>query len=277
MNELQTQYEQQIKEYQSNIKQALEDTDKVRAELKRFQEENLQKEKQTNETINALKEGNEKLQSELNHRGKIFVSLINFQQFFIIELQANSTLNEREAQYEQQVKDYQSKLEQTTQTLKTLQSELTTLQEEKNAKEKIIDTLKHDYEKLQAQLQDQGLLFSSPLFTFIFLNYLIDRSQTTLFNERVSQFETQIKEFQTKADQASQEIQELRKALEEKTSQEKQLNESLRSSKQDYEQQILTLKTLITELETQSLFIYSFYFRQSIVSIRSNEINGIFC
>ena len=70
VNELQSQYEQQIKEYQSNIKQALADTEKVRVELKQFQEENLQKDKQTNETINALKQEKEKLQTELNHRGK---------------------------------------------------------------------------------------------------------------------------------------------------------------------------------------------------------------
>ncbi len=64
-----SQYEQQIKEYQSNIDQASRETEKVRTELKQIHEENLSKEKQTNDLINTLKQDyekqGEKLQQEL--------------------------------------------------------------------------------------------------------------------------------------------------------------------------------------------------------------------
>ena len=88
VTELQSQYEQQIKEYQSNIKQALEETGKVRTELKQFHEENLLKEKQINELINSLKQEKEKLQSELNHRGKLSSSFPD--QFQIIHCRTSS-------------------------------------------------------------------------------------------------------------------------------------------------------------------------------------------
>lgn len=79
-------------------------------------------------------------------------------------------------------------------------------------------------------------------------------------NERETHYEQQIKEYQNKRDQAVRETQDLRteltKVQEEKACSEKQLNDSLNSIKQDFEQQIQTLKTQITELESQSLFIY---------------------
>jgi chromosome segregation ATPase len=84
---------------------------------------------------------------------------------FFRELQANSTLNERETQYEQQIKDYQNKLEQSTQNIQTIQLELTKFQEEKNSNEKIINSLKQDYEKLQNEL---GLIS----FRFLFFIHL---------------------------------------------------------------------------------------------------------
>ena len=75
VNELQSQYDQQIKEYQSNINHALEETNKARVELKEFQENNLLKEKQTNDLTHSLKQDNEKLQTELKHRGTSFLFL----------------------------------------------------------------------------------------------------------------------------------------------------------------------------------------------------------
>ena len=62
VSERESQYEQQLKEYQSNINQAIRETDKVRAELKQIQDENSSKEKQTNDLINSLKQ-------ELTDRG----------------------------------------------------------------------------------------------------------------------------------------------------------------------------------------------------------------
>lgn len=86
-------------------------------------------------------------------------------------------------------------------------------------------------------------------------------------NER----ENQLKEYQTKGDQASQEIQDLRNALEEKNSKEKQLNDSINSLKQDFEKQIQSLKTQITQLENQSLSLFSLALHQSILFSRSNK------
>ena len=76
-------------------------------------------------------------------------------------------------------------------------------------------------------------------------------------NKRESHYENQIKELQTKRDQAIRESQDIRNELnklqEDKTSIEKQLNETINSLKQDFEKQIQSFQTQITELENQSL------------------------
>ena len=69
LSERESEYEQQIKEYQSNLNQAVEDTAKLRNELKQIQDENHSKEKELNDLINTLKQDHEKLQTELNQRG----------------------------------------------------------------------------------------------------------------------------------------------------------------------------------------------------------------
>ena len=61
-------------------------------------------------------------------------------------------------------------------------------------------------------------------------------------NERETHYETQIKEYQTKRDQAVRETQDLRAELtklqEDKTSHEHQLTDSINTLKQDFEKQI---------------------------------------
>jgi uncharacterized coiled-coil DUF342 family protein len=72
LNERETYYEQQIKEYQTNINQAIRETEKVRNEFKEIHEKNDLKEKQSQALINELKQNYEKIQSELaelNNRG----------------------------------------------------------------------------------------------------------------------------------------------------------------------------------------------------------------
>jgi uncharacterized coiled-coil DUF342 family protein len=72
LNERETYYEQQIKEYQTNINQAIRETEKVRNEFKQIHEKNDLKEKQSQALINELKQNYEKIQSELaelNNRG----------------------------------------------------------------------------------------------------------------------------------------------------------------------------------------------------------------
>ncbi len=72
LNERETYYEQQIKEYQDNLNQLTRETENVRVELKHIQEENDLKEKKTNDLVNELKQNYEKVQNELmdlNDRG----------------------------------------------------------------------------------------------------------------------------------------------------------------------------------------------------------------
>jgi predicted transcriptional regulator len=75
LNECESQYTQQIEEYQSNINRAIHETDQIRTELHQLQLETISKEKQTNDLIDTLKQTNEKLQTELNDRGKSINSL----------------------------------------------------------------------------------------------------------------------------------------------------------------------------------------------------------
>jgi septal ring factor EnvC (AmiA/AmiB activator) len=94
-----------------------------------------------------------------------------------------------------------------------------------------------------------------PLSFLFFYLYQIDQTKNMALNERETHYETQIKEYQSKRDQAIRETQDLRTELtklkEEKTSNEKHLNETLNSSKQDFEKQIQSYQTQITELENQ--------------------------
>ncbi|CAF1284245.1 unnamed protein product [Rotaria sordida] len=240
LTERESHYEQQIKEYQSNIAQAINETEKIRTELKQIQEENISKEKQTNDLINTLKQDYEKqcekLQNdltELNNR----------------EQKLNTTFNERESHYEQQIKDYQNKLDQSTHEIQTVQSELIKLQEEKTINEKksidTINTLKQDYERQYEILKTELTELQDR-----------DRTQNMALNEREAHYEMQIKEYQTKRDQAIRETQDLRNELtklqEEKTSNEKQLNDSINKLKQDFEKQIESSQIQITELENQN-------------------------
>ena len=72
-------------------------------------------------------------------------------------------------------------------------------------------------------------------------------------NDRETYYETQIKEYQVKRDQAVRETQDLRNELnqlqEEKVSNEKQLNDEINNIKQDFEKQLI-------ELENQSLCLF---------------------
>lgn len=126
--------------------------------MKQLQEENLSKEKQTNDLINTLKQEHENKYEQLK------------QEFNEREEKLNSTLHERESHYEQEIKEYQSKLDQSTNQIQDIQAQLTELQEEKSINEKkssdTINTLKQDYERQYeilktelAELQDRGLIY----------------------------------------------------------------------------------------------------------------------
>ncbi|CAF4743492.1 unnamed protein product [Rotaria sp. Silwood1] len=240
LTERESQYEQQIKEYQANITQAIDETEKIRSELKRIQEENISKEQQTNDLINTLKQDYEKQCEKLQND---LVELNNREE------KLNTTLNERESHYEQQLKEYQNKLDQSTHETQTIQSELLKLQEEKSSNEKksidTINTLKQDYERQYEILKTELTELQDR-----------DRTQNMALNERETHYEMQIKEYQSKRDQAIRETQDLRNELtklqEEKTSNEQQLNDSINKLKQDFEKQIESFRIQITELENQN-------------------------
>jgi DNA repair exonuclease SbcCD ATPase subunit len=110
-----------------------------------------------------------------------FFFLLNSIDFFILEHQANTNLNERESRYEQQIKEYQTKLDQSNHDLQNIQSELTKLQEEKVYNEKksndIINSLKQDHERQYetlktelTELQDRGLMILNSFFSISVLN-----------------------------------------------------------------------------------------------------------
>lgn len=102
---------------------------------------------------------------------------------FNLEQKANTIINERQSQYEQEIKDYQNKLDKTTHDFQNSQLELTKLQEENNSNEKksneTINTLKHDYDSLKNELnelQDRGLVSSFSLS--LMFCFLLNRSYT---------------------------------------------------------------------------------------------------
>ncbi len=71
-------------------------------------------------------------------------------------------------------------------------------------------------------------------------------------NERESHYENQIKEYQAKRDQASREIQDLRNELTKFQEEKSVIEKQSIDTKEDFEKQIQSLKTQITDLETQS-------------------------
>ncbi|CAF1001129.1 unnamed protein product [Rotaria magnacalcarata] len=208
LSERESEYEQRMKQYQSDIDEINRESEQLCLELKKIQEENRSKEKQATDLINTIKQEYEKkceqLQNELSER----------------EQKANATLNERESHYEQQIKDYQAKLEQSTHEI----------QEEKTSNEKkfndTINTLKQDYERQYEILKTELTELQDR-----------DRTQNMALNERESHYEVQIKEYQTKRDQAIRESQDLRTEL---------------TKLQDLEQQIESYKIQIIELENQN-------------------------
>ncbi|CAF3949096.1 unnamed protein product [Adineta steineri] len=240
VNERESQYEQKIQEYQTNINQAIQETDKVRLELKQIHEENLLKEKQTNELINTLKQDYEEQSKKL----RIELTELNDR-----ENKAMTNFKERESTFEIQLKEYENKFGKLNDQLETNQSELLKLQEEKISNEKksteAINTLKQDYERQYEILKTELTELQDR-----------DRTQNMASNERETHYESQIKEYQTKRDQAVRETQDLRNELtklqEDKNLNETKLNESINTIKQDSEKQIQSLKTQINELENQN-------------------------
>jgi uncharacterized phage infection (PIP) family protein YhgE len=160
-SEHESQFEQQIKDYQNNISQAARDTEQVRAELKKIQEESLQKENESKKLMDQLQQKYDQLQADLKDRGRfIFETRPLTILSPSVELKASSTLSERESQYEQQIKDYQNNISQAARDTEQVRTELKQSQEQSVQKEndskKLIDQLQQKYDQLQADLKDRG-------------------------------------------------------------------------------------------------------------------------
>jgi DNA repair exonuclease SbcCD ATPase subunit len=70
-NERAAHFEQQCKEYRDNIRQLTNDSERMRIDLKRIQDEYLLKDKQHTDSLNEYKQKCDQLQQELNDRGEI--------------------------------------------------------------------------------------------------------------------------------------------------------------------------------------------------------------
>ncbi len=90
-------------------------------------------------------------------------SKLNF--IFILERKTSRNLHQRDAQFDQQINEYEKKLEQANLQNQHLQSELEKLKEEKMNFNETINTITHDFETLKIELQNRGLMiFAIPYF-----------------------------------------------------------------------------------------------------------------
>ncbi len=158
VNQDESHYEKQMKEYENNLNQATTETQHIRTELAKLEEEKVLHDNKTNSLINSLKQDYERqyeiLQNQLN------------------ELQTqgrteNVILNERIAHYEIEIKEYQIKIDQDDHKMQNLLDELKSLQEEKISQEqklnKTIETLKSTHQELRMEideLNERGLFVS---------------------------------------------------------------------------------------------------------------------
>jgi F0F1-type ATP synthase membrane subunit b/b' len=141
--------------------------------------------------------------------------------FLIVERKASKHLHQRDIQFNQQITEYEKRLEQADLHSQQLQSELEKLREEKINFNETIHTITHDLETLKIELQNRGLMTFSYILFFIFL---IDRNDT---------------EYKSKTDQSHLEMQHLQSKLknleDEKTTMENELNNTIDTLKQEFE------------------------------------------
>ncbi|CAF1567044.1 unnamed protein product, partial [Rotaria sordida] len=219
LDENKSEYNQQIDEYQKNLEFSLNETENIKSELIKLQEEKTTIENQFNETINTLKQDYEKLQNELNER----------------EHKENMILDENKSQYNQQIDEYQKNLEFSLNETENIKSELANLQEEKKTNEKTLNDL------ITAMQED----FTKQIEILKTQNVELQEYYDTKNNES-NQTDEQIKEYQSKFNQLNQDIEGLQQDNENKIEkinqliteldQQHQENKELTDIKQQYEQ-----------------------------------------
>ncbi|CAF3770324.1 unnamed protein product [Rotaria magnacalcarata] len=230
LNERETFYEKQIKQYENNLNQAMRETQNIQTELVKLETEKATYDENSNNTINTLKQDHERQYELLKEQ---LTQLENKDQTH------NIILNERVGYYEIQIKEHQMKINQHVREIESLQTELTNLREEKLTDEKQWETMvqkyKQDYEILQTELQDR-----------------VDRKQSVAINECEVHYISQVKELQIKIDQSFVEIEELQSQLtkfeEEKTTIENQCKETINTLEQGHQRQSKELQNEIDKL-----------------------------
>ncbi|CAF2768032.1 unnamed protein product [Rotaria sp. Silwood2] len=253
-NESEDYYQSQIKEYQTQRDQSLLEIQDLQSELTKLREEKITIENEFNETVNTLKQDHERQCKEFQTE----IDELNER-----EHTAHKILHQREAEFEQQIKDYPVKLEEALLETQHIQNQLAKLLEEKSKFDDANKSLKQDIERLETELQDR------------------DRIQNMAINERDAHYQSQIKEYQNKIDESLLEMQkvqsEVTKLREEKTTIENQFNETINTLKHDDEE----LSNKLNERENMILNELESQYKQQIdeyqknLELSLNEIQNI--
>jgi broad-specificity NMP kinase len=85
LNEREIYYEQQIKEYENNLNQAIRETQCIQGELEKLEQEKILHDNKLNTIINLLKQDHEILKSQLNefqNQGLVLLLLFLYRKFF---------------------------------------------------------------------------------------------------------------------------------------------------------------------------------------------------
>ncbi|CAF1202420.1 unnamed protein product [Adineta steineri] len=212
LSEREIYYQTEIKEYQMKNDQFLIEIQDLQTKLSQLHDEKTTNETQLNENINKLKQDHEVQYKEL----QIEIDELNER-----EHKVHKELHQRESHFDQQITEYQDKLEQANLKIQHIHDKLIKSEEEKTKSNDIITSLQHDLDTLKTELQNQ------------------DRSQNMALNERETQYQSQIKDYQIKRDESVLEIQslqsELAKLQEEKATNDNKLNKTINTIQQDFE------------------------------------------
>ncbi|CAF3513773.1 unnamed protein product [Rotaria socialis] len=204
MNDREIHYQSQIKELQIKRDHSLLEIHDLQSHLRESHEEKTTLENHLNEIISNLKQDHERLSSELQNE----IGELNER-----ERKAHKTVHQREAEFEQQITDYENRIEQANLETQRVQIELAKFQEEQSKLNHTNNSLKLDVDRLKIELQER------------------DQTQNMAINDREVHYHAQIKELR-----------------EEKITIENQFNETVNNLKQDHERQYGAIQAEVEEL-----------------------------
>lgn len=251
LHQRESQFEQQRQEYQDQLEQATRTIQTLRSDFTELQEEKSSHEQTLNEGLQALQHDHDSLKRELEERGrKCFFSENSLSTLFLDRTQ-DLTLNEREAQYDSQVKQYQDERDQVVQDLEDLRNEFRQMQEEKTAREEELNgnirSLTAQIETLQTELNERGTPVSQAFSLSVALisPVFVGQQSKLALKEQKDQYEKEIDEYQKNLELALHDNQEYQAAIE------KYEDETSHSKQEDLEREIDLLKEEKAQLEAQ--------------------------